>query len=1075
MITLNRCLRFLVTGTCGMLPVWAIDGNGDGMCDVWQAVHHAGTLAPMADEDGDGVTNLRESIAGTDPFDSQSRFFSEIQRAGSNLEITVPTQPGKRYRLRQNTALTGTWSPVGDWHLALTEQWTLPLPMAGGSRFYSVEVEDADTDGDGVNDWAEMQLAGYDRTQANSFGTPGNDLAGVQEWLAQLAGGGVTAAITSASAIEKEQDAAEISYTRGGDLTRPFSLFLKTAKPTSAARSSPGKEEYLLKDSTAQTLTRRLVIPAGQANATLQVHAVADTKIEVPEYLRIKVGGSALDSTITVIDAANTPANQRLLVAYLRPKTGISSLGSGVSTVRLSGDNDSGIVAVSFSNLNSTVTNTQVATENEAILQSVPPFNYGGQAWLIRASQNFLTDQEVLDALLSGAVQLGIYTNAHASGEIHGFYQSASGSTEFQTPPAPQPIATLTGDALDRDIFRFLTQATFGPTMEDIVALRALVASHSGDRLAAYGAWIDAQYALPSPSLEAYTRAANDQEIALYSDPSKTYYDPARDPNQSNARRGWWLLARHAPDQLRQRVGFALSEIFVISDGDSVISNRAYGMTNYYDMLKAHANGSYRNLLEGVSLHPIMAQYLSHLKNQKATFSAQGVQLTSPDENFAREIMQLFSIGLIALHPDGSLKLGGDGLPIASYTQDDIAALSRVFTGWSFSKRNNPSSSNTVVDNTSFTQSNGSERYESSWTNPLKQFSTFHDTAAKTWLGVQIPAGLSGEQELAIVLDHLSTHPNTAPFICRRLIQRLVTANPSPGYLYRVSTAFTNSGGNIGTTVRAILLDSEARSLPIADSIAGAGKVREPILRYLAVVRGLGARAQLLLSDLSPYGYPAEELAKFPAGTTRVRVGDTDGTIGQTPQSAPSVFNWFTPDFSPSGSLPANGLVSPELQIANENTTFTSTNYLYSLIDNSTGQGGDRLINQLDAGSVYNNDSDNLIIPYETTLEPLYLAVMDTNTDGTVDLNEYKNTAQLRGACEAVLDRVDLLLCGGALKARYGNNAGQPRALILDAAVSVRSGSNTSNTLTTHVTTMRERIEDIVWLVVSSPEFIVQK
>jgi uncharacterized protein (DUF1800 family) len=1072
----HRSWLWWLVGTSGlMLHLHAIDADGDGMCDVWQAVHHAGTILATNDDDGDGMSNAQEALAGTDPRQGTSRFSSNIERVGGSLQITVKTQPGKRYRLRSNGGLNGAWIPVGDWHLALSEEWVGIAPLGQGTRFYSVEVADADTDGDGVQDWAEMQLSGYDRTRANSFGTGANDLVGVQEWLNQLSSSGVSAAVTASQSIEKEQQPAVITYTRGGDLSRPFTLFLSTARPSVAARSSPLPGEYQFRNSAQQTIDRRLVIPAGSASATLEIHAVADTLAEVPESLRVQVGGTTLDSSIALVDAANVPANQRLLVAYLRPKNGISSLGSGMSTVRLSGDHDTATVALSFSNLNSVVTNTQVLTEDEAILQSVPPFNYGGQSWPIRASQSYVTDQALLDALLSGGVQLGIYTNAHTSGEIHGFYQTANGSTAFQAPPEPAALAPLTGAALDRDIHRFLTQATFGPTMEDIIALRSLVASHSGDRIAAYATWLDAQFALPSPSLEAYTRAANDQEIALYADSTKTYFDAARDPNQSNARRGWWLLARHAPDQLRQRVAFALSEIFVISDNDTNIFNRAYGMSHYYDMLKTHADGTYRSLIENVALHPIMAQYLSHLKNQKATYDAQGKALTSPDENFAREIMQLFSIGLIVMHPDGSLKLGANGLPLATYSQDDIAALSRVFTGWSFSKRNNPSNTNTVVDNTSFFQSNGSERYEASWTNPLKQFSTYHDTAAKQWLGLTIPAGLTGEQELDIVLDHLATHPNTAPFICRRLIQRLVSANPSPGYLYRVSSAFTNSGGNIGTTVRAILLDAEARSTTLADGVAGSGKVREPLLRYLAVLRGLGAKSQLQLSDLSPYGYPAAELAKFPAGTTIVRVADTDATLGQTPHSPPSVFNWFLPDFSPSGSLPANGLVSPELQLANENSTFTGTNYLYTLIDSSTGQSGESLINQTETGSPYTSASDNLIIPYETTLEPLYQAVLDTSRDGTVDLNEYRNSVLIRAACEAVLDRVDLVLCGGALRTRYGNTSGKPRAAILDAAVLVRSSSNSSSTLSTHVTSMRERIEDIVWLVVSSPEFLVQK
>lgn len=1071
-------VRTLCLGLACVSRIYAastVDLDADGMCDVWEAAYHADALSADLDTDGDGASNRLEALAGTDPFGATSRFDAFIARAGGQFDIRVTAQAGKRYRLLKATAPNGTWEPVGDWQLSLVPELLFQSAMVGNAGFYRVEVADADTDDDGVSDWAEMRLFGYDRTNPNTFSAGGGDLAGVQEWVNQLRSGGLTAALTSASASEKEETPAVITYTRGGDLTRPFTIFLKTARPDHPARSTPLASEWMFKDALDQSLTDRLRVPAGSSSAVLRTIAMRDTLVEVPEHLRIKVGASSLDTPITLIDAVNAPANQRLLVAYLRPVTGVSSLGSGVATIRLPGDNDTALIALGFSNLNSPVNSTQVLTENSAILQSVPPFNYGGQSWLIRASQNFLTDQAVLDALLSGAIQLSIYTEAHVTGEISGFFQSTNGSTEFQTPPPPPAVDVLTGAALERDIFRFLTQATFGPTLEDFDVMRDLIALHSGDRLAAYGAWIDAQFALPSPSLEAYTRAANDQEIALYADTTKTYVDLARDPNQANARRGWWLLARHAPDQLRQRVGFALSEIFVISDGDSTIANRAYGMTNYYDMLKSSASGSYRDLLEDVALHPIMAQYLSHLKNQKAILDAQGNPLTAPDENFAREIMQLFSIGLVQLHPDGSLKLGPDGLPMTAYTQNDIAALARVFTGWSFSKRNNPSTSLTVVDNTSFTQGSGNERFEGSWTNPLKMFEAYHDNAAKSWLGLTIPAGRTGEQELSMVLNHLATHPNTAPFICRRLIQRLVSANPSPGYLYRVSNAFTTSNGNIGQTVRAILLDPEARSNAVADNIVGAGKIREPLLRYLAVLRAFGAKSELRLSDLSSYGYPAGELAKFPPNTTRVRVPDTDGVLGQTPQSAPSVFNWFLPDYTPSGELAGNGLVSPELQIANENSTFTSTNYLYNIIDSSTGQGGDELVNQRQPESTYNSNSEHLIIPYETTLEPLYMAVMDTNEDTIVDLNDYKNSTQIRGACEAVLDRVDLLLCGGALKSRYGSIAGQPRALILDAAVSVRSSFNANNTLSNHTLSMRERIEDILWLVVSSPEFLVQK
>ncbi|MEX1048102.1 MAG: DUF1800 family protein [Akkermansiaceae bacterium] len=1060
----------------GLMPLSALNLDGNGMCDVWQARYHAGALVAAHDEDGDGRNNGDEARAGTDPFDPTSVFKAGVVSSGSAVTLTFATQPGKRYRLAYSSALNGTWTPIGEPQLCLTSELQLIGPVGGKRRFYRVEVSDADSDADGVTDWAEMQLGGYDRENANTFAATSGDLTGVKEWLAALAGGELAATVVSATAMEKEGEPAEISYVRAGSQTRPFTVFLKTKGPTNSSRSAAGPGDWRFTDSNGVSVTDRLVIPSGESAVALRVLPVADALAEVPEHLHVLVGGSSLDTGLTITDAADTEANQRLFVAYLRPLPGPSSLGSGIATVRLPGDNDTATVTVSFSNLNSPVNSTQVQTENSAIIKSVPPFNYGGQSWEIRASQFYLTDQAMLEALFAGQIHLGIYTEKNVTGEIGGTFQITPGTTEFQEPPAPLPITPITGAALDRDIVRFLTQSTFGPTPQDVQALRDLVASHGGDRIAAFSAWIDAEFSTASPSLEAYTRAANDQELALYSDPSKPYYNPNRLINQTNRRCGWWLFARHAPDALRQRVAFALSEIFVISDDNTAIQVRAYGTAHYYDMLKTGAFGSYRQLLEGVSLHPIMGHYLSHLKNQKAILDINGIPITSPDENYAREIMQLFSIGLVQLHPDGLLKLGANGLPIATYSQDGIAEMSRVFTGLAFSKRNNPSASDTVVDNTSFFASGGIRYYEASWTHPMKMFATYHDTGAKSVLGLEIAAGQTGEQDLAAAFNHLAAHPNTAPFICRRLIQRLVTANPSRGYLYRVSSAFTSSNGNLGSVIRAILLDPEARSLQLADASAGAGKVREPLLRYTAFLRAFDAKSQLLLSDLSAYGYPASELAKFPEGITLMRVGSTDASLGQTPQSAPSVFNWFLPDYAPAGKLSANGLLSPELQIANENSTFTSTNYIYTLIYSGTGLNGVPLVNQLEAPTPYTSSSDNLIIPYATKLEALYLGVVDTNGDGSftnLDTTTFNNTTAITSACEAVLDYVDLMLCGGALKARYGDTPGKPRAIILSGAASVRSEANSNNA--TQASVMRDRIEDILWLVSSSPEFVVQK
>lgn len=1072
---LNVAFGFLLA----TLPSLALDVDNDGLCDVWEARYHATALLPGADEDGDGISNLDESRAGTNPSDASSRHAASIMSQAGTFQVSVLSQPGKSYQLTSCQTLSGPWTPIGSAVAGTGGTLSLPSPASTGSGFFRVAVTDMDADSDGLNDWAERQLSGFDPNTADSFGAgvPGNDLAVATEMLQMLRDGNVSVAVTAATAYEKENEAASLTVSRSSAPGYPMTLFLKTAGATSPTKSSAASDDFTLKNAANQVVTS-LVIPAGGFSSSLSIAPVPDSRIEVPEQLRILIGGSTLQGAVSIADAKPLSANQRLLVAYLRPSPGVNTLGSGIATILLEGNNDLATVAVSFSNLASPVNSVQVLTTSSAILQSVPPFAYGGQTWLIRASQSFTTDQAVLDSLLSGSVKLGVYTMVNVSGEIEGPFLATSGSTTFQTPPAPSPISPLSGTALDRDIVRFLTQATFGPTPALITDLQTRVANAGGDQLAAYSSWIDEQFTVPSPSLLAYTTAANQQEIISRASlpPTDPNFSTAFDPNNNNRRRGWWLHALHAPDHLRQRVAFALSEIFVISEADSLVAERSYGAASYYDMLRTNASGSYRDLLEGVSTHPMMGYYLSHLRNSKATYDTGGNLVTSPDENYAREIMQLFSIGLVQLHPDGSLKLGSNGLPISTYTQSDITEMARVFTGWSFSQRNNPSNSNTVITNTTFAYGNGSERFEAQWTSPMAMFSTNHDTGAKSMIGLSLPANQTGQKDLADVLSHLSNHPNTAPFICRRLIQRLVTSNPSAGYLYRVSSVFTSTGGNFPAVIKAILLDPEARSQGQALSLSSSGKPREPIVRATAFLRAFGAKSQLPLSDLTAYGFPASELAKFPAGTTRPRLSNSNSTLAQSPLAAPTVFNWFLPDYSPSGLLATNGLNSPELQIANENTVIQSSNFIYTPIFGGS-PSVTSLVDQNLPPYSYGTSAHNVLIDV-APLNALYMAVVDVNGDGqftSLDVGTFNNASKIAEACTAVVDRIDFLLCAGGLNARYGNTAGKPRKLILDAVASIQSGNNSSNNAANQATYMRDRIRTALWLVSSSPECVIQK
>src|SRR5205085_9623127 len=279
-------------------------------------------------------------------------------------------------------------------------------------------------------------------------------------------------------------------------------------------------------------------------------------------------------------------------------------------------------------------------------------------------------------------------------------------------------------------------------------------------------------------------------------------------------------------DQLRQRVAFALSETLVVSINSAGLGNAPFALPAYDGVLVRDAFGNYRQLLEDITLNPAMGAYLNMLQNDKAN-PARG---TSPNENYARELMQLFSIGLYNLNLDGSLTLSSSGFPIATYGQNEILGTAAVLTGWTYAQ---PGAANPVFFP-------GAQ----DWRDPMINIASHHQTDAKTILnGVFIPANQSAAQDLKMMLDTIFNHPNVGPFICRQLIQRLVTSNPSPGYVYRVASVFNDNGqgvrGDLKAVVRAILMDYDARVGFAAAQ--GAGHEREPVIRLTNLLRAFNA------------------------------------------------------------------------------------------------------------------------------------------------------------------------------------------------------------------------------------------
>lgn len=425
---------------------------------------------------------------------------------------------------------------------------------------------------------------------------------------------------------------------------------------------------------------------------------------------------------------------------------------------------------------------------------------------------------------------------------------------------------------------RFLIQTTFGPTYEDIVRL-----SNSS-----YENWISTQMNMPVTHTVAYTESQN--WVSNY----PLIVAGAADSALINV-----MLT--APDQLRQRVAYALSQIFVVSrEVSNGVDERPILYLDYYDLLADNAFANYRDLLEKVTLNSVMGFYLTMKLNAPAgtqvgpPLHPASFFVASPDENYAREVMQLFSVGLLRLNNDGTpVLVNGETMP--SYTQETVENLARVFTGWNFQSAN-PNAN--AFFNLGVPQD----------PRPMRSWDEFHDKGPKVLLrGERLPANQTAVKDLDDALDNIFNDPNVGPFIGKLLIQHLVTSNPTPAYVGRVANVFNGNNtdgspsprvrGDLGAVIKTILLDPEARNghktLP-----EQFGKFKEPYIRQLSMWRGLYARRKTTNSNLfGPY---------YDVFARRLK---------QKPLRARSVFNFYQPDFSPPGILTQRGLLAPEAQL----------------------------------------------------------------------------------------------------------------------------------------------------------------
>ncbi len=657
------------------------------------------------------------------------------------------------------------------------------------------------------------------------------------------------------------------------------------------------------------------------------------------------------------------------------------------------------------------------------------------------------------------------------------------------------PLVVSPPTAAQFEASRFLIQSTFGPSRADVAGFLALPGA---DQAARAGQWFNAQAALARPQTHTQYVTARKTE---YDAVGASFYDEM-------SRESFWAQAIAGPDQLRQRMAFALSELLVVSSyGDS---DNPFELAGYLDLLADNGFGNYRDILYTVALSPAMGRYLSHLRNDGGN--------SNPNENFAREVLQLFGVGLFMLGPDGE-KLLVSGQPVPTYDENTVKGFAKVFTGLSYDdpycKTGDPGYGisrvncadgygathpdwNWSPDRSDLPANAQGELFPpviAGWKRPMIPYPGRHSALSKQLLiytdaspvsactsaaalaspasatpgllpvintvgsGVTTRTKVNATQAYDVInkaIDNIFCHPSVGPFISKRLIRSFVTSTPSPAYVSRVSAVFNNNGsgvrGDMQAVLRAILLDSEATQAS-ASAPMNFGKLKEPILRLSAIFRAFGAKSA--------------------SGRYQLQYGldDVDSGISQGPLQSPTVFNYFHPDFAPPGPVSAGGAIGPEFEITTTTAIASTQNYLGNIVAFSDSSNG-------------NAFNTNLIGRYGCNTSVVSSTNPTTASREHCLFGDLSELYSLSADSNAIFDYLNLVLLGGSLNA--ANKASLVSALntaypataapvLLGSPPSAAQISTYNSAVTTWQGVKRDRVKGALWLAVHTPEFQIQR